>query len=156
MYTFSGNPHPISDAIGASQVYPGNQTVQVKHIYECITKRLEQLAAHQQERVEAWRKPQISIHSELDREIHIDNFASIDEINLPESQSGSAEFTIENLRSVAQTLLQIGQMEKSELENGLNEYLGVTNPEVVRIAMTMVESKYPEVFDLLRQRFAID
>jgi hypothetical protein len=156
MYTFSGNPHPISDAIGASQVYPGNQTVLVRHIYECITKRLEQLAAHQQERVEVWRKPQISIHSELDREIHIDNFVSIDKINLPESQSGSAEFTIENLRSVAQTLLQIGQMEKSELENGLNEYLAVTSPTVVRIAMTMLESKYPEVFDLLRQRFAID
>jgi hypothetical protein len=155
MYTFSGTPHPISDAIRASQVYPGNQTVQVKHIYECITKRLEQLAAHQQERVEAWRKPQIVIQSELDREIHIDNFASIDEIDVSQYRSGSAEFTVENLRSVAQTLLQIGQMEGAELESGLNEYLAVTNPEVARIAMTMLESKYPEVFDLLRQRFAI-
>ena len=154
MYTFSGTPHPISDAIRASQVYPGNQTVQVKYIYECITKRLEQLAAHQQERVEAWRKPQILIQSELNREIHIDDFVSIDEINLPESQSGSAEFTLENLRSVAQTLLQIGQMEEAELEDGLNEYLAMTDPEVARIAMTMVESKYPQVFDLLRQRFA--
>ena len=148
--------HPLSDAIRASQVYPSIHPVNVKHIYECITKRLEQLAAHQQERVEAWRKPQILIQSKLDRAIHIDNFASIDENNLPQSRSGSAEFTVENLRSVAQTLLQIGQMEGAELENGLNEYLGVTNPEVARIAMTMVESKYPEVFDLLRQCFASD
>jgi hypothetical protein len=123
----------------------------VKYIYECVTKRLEQLAAHQQERVEVWRKPQISIQSELDRAIHIDNFASIDKINLPQHQPGSAELTIENIRSVAQTLLQIGQMEKLELEIGLNEYLAVTNPTVVRIAMTMVESKYPLVFERLRR-----
>jgi hypothetical protein len=151
MYTFSGVPHPISEAIGASQVYPGNHIVRVKYIYECVTKRLEQLAAHQQERVEVWRKPQISIQSELDRAIHIDNFASIDKINLPQHQPGSAELTIENIRSVAQTLLQIGQMEKLELEIGLNEYLAVTNPTVVRIAMTMVESKYPLVFERLQR-----
>jgi hypothetical protein len=156
MYTFSGTHNPISGAIQLSQVYPGTQPVEVKHIYECVTKRLEQLATYQQERVEAWQNPQTSIPQQLATEIHVDDFASINIINLPEDQRGSPEFTLENLRSVAQTLLEIGQMDLPELENTLKEYLAVINPTVAQIALEMVESKYPQVFDLLRQRFAID
>lgn len=156
MYTFSGNHDPISGAIQLSQVYPGTQPVEVKHIYECVTKRLEQLAIYQHERVEAWQNPQSSIPQQLAVEIHVDDFASINIINLPEDQRGSPEFTLENLRSVAQTLLEIGQMDLPELENTLKEYLAVINPTVAQIALEMVESKYPQVFDLLRQRFAID
>jgi hypothetical protein len=128
----------------------------VKHIYECITRRLEQVAIDKQVRVRDWQNLQNVVPEELSLAIHIDDFASINIINLPEDQHGSAEFTLENLRSVAQTLLCIGQMELLELESCLNEYLMVTNPEVARIALGMVESKYPQVFDLLRQRFAID
>ena len=123
--------------------------MEVKHIYECVTRRLEQLATHQRERVKEWQNPQTSFPTQLLSAIHIDNFASIDKINLPEHLSGSPEFTVENLRSVAQTLLHIGRMEKLELENVLNDYLTVTNPEVAIIALEMVESKYPQVFKRL-------
>jgi hypothetical protein len=147
-YTFGATDEPISRGIKDSQVYPGTQPVHVKHIYECVSKRLEQLATHQRARVEDWKNLQTSLPHQLAVEIHIDDFASINEINWPEHLSGSPEFSLENLRSVAQTLLQIGQMELPELESCLHEYLAVTNPEVARIAMSMVESKYPQVFVL--------
>jgi hypothetical protein len=121
----------------------------VKHIYECVTKRLEQLATHQRERIEDWQNPQVLIPEQLSSTIHIDDFASIDKINLPEHLSGSPEFGLENLRSVAQTLLHIGQMEILELESCLNEYLAMANPEAARIAMSMVKSSYPQVFERL-------
>jgi hypothetical protein len=145
-YTFGATDDPISGGIKQSQVYPGTQPVHVKHIYECITKRLEQLAIDRQARVQDWQNLQTVIPEELSSAIHIDDFASIEIINLPEGRSGSAEFSLENLRSVAQTLLHIGQMEMPELENTLNEYLAVTNTEVARIALRMVESKYPRIF----------
>ena len=151
MYTFGGTHNPISGAIQLSQVYPGTQPVEVKHIYECVTKRLEQLATYQQERVEAWQNPQTSIPQQLAIEIHVDDFASINIINLPEDQRGSPEFTLENLRSVAQTLLEIGQMDLPELENTLKEYLAVINPTVAQIALEMVESKYPQIFERLQR-----
>jgi hypothetical protein len=146
-YTFGATGDPISGGIGHSQIYPGTQPVHVKHIYECITRRLEQLAIDRQIRVRDWQNLQTPIPEELSSAIHIDDFASIKIINLPEGRSGSAEFSLENLRSVAQTLLHIGQMELPELESCLNEYLAVTNPEVARIALGMVESKYSQVFD---------
>ena len=149
IYTFGTTHDPFSGAIKNSQVYPGTHPVFVKHIYECVTKRLEQLATHQRERIEEWKNPQVLIPEQLSSTIHIDDFASINIINLPEHRSGSPEFSLENLRSVAQTLLHIGQMEMSELESCLNEYLAMTNPEVARIAMSMVESRYPEVFERL-------
>jgi hypothetical protein len=148
-YTFGATGDPISGGIKNSQIYPGTQPVHVKHIYECITKRLEQLAIDRQVRVRDWQNLQTPIPEELLPAIHIDDFASIKIINLPKGRSGSAEFSLENLRSVAQTLLHIGQMEMPELESCLNEYLAVTNPEVARIALGMVESKYPQVFDRL-------
>jgi hypothetical protein len=151
MYTFGGSHDPISGAIQLSQVYPGTQPVEVKHIYECVTKRLEQLATYQQERVEAWQNPQTSISQQLAIEIHVDDFASINIINLPEDQRGSPEFTLENLRSVAQTLLEIGQMDLPELENTLKEYLAVINPTVAQIALEMVESKYLQIFERLQR-----
>jgi hypothetical protein len=149
-YTFGTTHHPISSAIKDSQVYPGTQPVLVKHIYECITRRLEQLAIDRQVRVQEWQNLQTSLPQQLTVEIHIDDFASINKINLPEGRSGSPEFSLENLHSVAQTLLDIGQMEMPELESCLNEYLAVTNPEVATIAMSMVESKYPQVFERLK------
>jgi hypothetical protein len=148
-YTFGATGDPISGGIKNSQIYPGTQPVHVKHIYECITRRLEQLANDKQARVQDWQNLQSSIPEELSLEIHIDDFASIKIINLPEDRRGSAEFSLENLRSVAQTLLCIGQMELPELKICLNEYLTLTNPEVARIAMSMVESKYPQVFGRL-------
>ena len=150
-YSFGATEDPISGGIKNSQIYPGTQPVHVKHIYKCITKRLEQLAIDRQERVQDWQNLQTFIPEELSSAIHIDDFASIEIINLPEGRSGSAEFSLENLRSVAQTLLHIGQMEMPELESCLNEYLVVTNPEVALIAMSMVESKYPQVFDRLNR-----
>jgi hypothetical protein len=141
---------PISGAIKDSQVYPGTQPVWVKHIYECITRRLEQLAIDRQVRVQEWQNLQTSRTQQLAVEIHIDDFASINIINLPEHLSGSPEFSLENLRSVAQTLLDIGQIEMPELESCLNEYLAVINSEVATIAMSMVESKYPQVFERLK------
>jgi hypothetical protein len=148
-YTFEATHDPISGGIKNSQVYPGTHPVQVKHIYECITKRLEQLAIDRTVRVQEWQNLQSPISEELFPTIHMDDFAGIEIINLPEGRSGSAEFSLENLRSVAQTLLHIGQMEMPELKSCLNEYLAVTNPKVARIAMSMVESKYPQVFELI-------
>jgi hypothetical protein len=139
-----------SIGIKDSQVYPGTQPVLVKHIYECITRRLEQLAIDRQVRVQEWQNLQTALPQQLAVEIHIDDFASINKINLPEYLSGSPEFSLENLRSVAQTLLHIGQMEMPELESCLNEYLAVTNPTVAPIAMSMVESKYPQIFERLK------
>uniref|UniRef100_UPI0035946E48 hypothetical protein n=1 Tax=Chamaesiphon sp. TaxID=2814140 RepID=UPI0035946E48 len=104
-----------------------------------------------QVRVRDWQNLQNPVSEELSSTIHIDDFVSIEIINLPEDQRGSPEFSLENLRSVAQTLLHIGQMDLPELEICLNEYLTVTNPEVARIAMSMVESKYPQVFDRLNR-----
>jgi hypothetical protein len=146
-YTFGATHDPISGGIKNSQIYPGTHPVHVKHIYECITKRLEQLAIDRQVRIGDWQNLQNPIPKELFLAIHIDDFASIKTINLPEGRSGSAEFSLENLRSIAQTLLHIGQMEMPELESCLNEYLAVTNPEVAQFAMSMVESKYPQVFE---------
>jgi hypothetical protein len=155
IYTFTATSDPISGGIKNSQVYPGTQPVYVKHIYECLTRRLEQLAIDKVVGIKAWQNLdfaasgnnlQTSIPEELFSAIHIDDFASIEIINLPKDRSGSAEFSLENLRSVAQKLLYIGQMELPELEICLNQYLGVTNPEVARIAMSMIENKYPQVF----------
>ena len=148
-YTFGATSDPISEGIKTSQVYPGTHPVQVKHIYECITRRLEQLAIDKQVRVQDWQNLQNSITEELSLTIHIDDFASIKIINLPEGRSGSAEFSLENLRSVAQTLLHIGQIELLELESCLHEYLTVTNHAVAKVALGMVKSKYPQVFDRL-------
>jgi hypothetical protein len=148
-YTFGATSDPISGGIKTSQVYPGTHPVQVKHIYECITRRLEQLAIDKQVRVQDWQNLQNSITEELSLTIHIDDFASIEIINLPEGRSGSAEFSLENLRSVAQTLLHIGQMELLELESCLHEYLTVTNHAVAKVALGMVKSKYPQVFERL-------
>jgi hypothetical protein len=148
-YTFGATHDPISGGIKNSQIYPGTQPVHVKHIYECITKRLEQLAIDRTVRVQEWQNLKTIPSEELLPAIHIDDFASIKITNLPKGRSGSAEFSLENLRSVAQTLLHIGQMEMPELESCLNEYLAVTNPEVAQIAMSMVESKYSQVFDRL-------
>ena len=148
-YTFGTIQDPLSGGIKNSQVYPGTQPVHVKHIYECITKRLEQLAIDRQLRVQDWHNLQTITPEELSPPIHIDDFASIEIVSLPKHKSGSPEFELENLRSVAQTLLHIGQMEELELENCLNEYLAVTNPEVAQIAISMVESKYPQVFERL-------
>jgi hypothetical protein len=150
-YTFGATGDPISGGIRQSQIYPGTQPVHVKHIYECITRRLEQLAIDRQARVRDWQNLQTPIPEELSSAIHIDDFASIKIINLPEGRSGSADFSLENLRSVAQTLLHIGQMEMPELESCLNQYLTVTNSEVARIAMSMVESKYPQVFEIINR-----
>jgi hypothetical protein len=158
IYTFGTTGDSISGAIKDSQVYPSTQPVYVRHIYECIAKRLEQLANDlssrlrfdRQVRVQEWQNLHTSLSQQLAVEIHIDDFASIDIINLPEHLSGSTEFSLENLRSVAQTLLQIGQMEELELASCLNEYLGVIDSEVARIAMSMVENKYPQVFKRLK------
>jgi hypothetical protein len=150
-YTFGATGDPISGGIKNSQIYPGTQPIHVKHIYECITKRLEQLAIDRTVRVQEWQNLKTVPPEELLLTIHIDNFTSIEIISLPEGRSGSAEFSLENLRSVAQTLLHIGQMEPPELASCLHEYLTVTNLEVARIAMSMVESKYPQVFHRLRQ-----
>jgi hypothetical protein len=151
MYTFSGTRTPISDAIKSSQIYPGTQPVEVKHIYDCVSKRLEQLATYQSVRLETWQNPQVLTPQQLAVKIHIDNFASINTINLPKHLRGSPEFTLENLRSVAQTLLEIGQMESIDLESTLNDYFAVINPEVAQIALEMVESKYPQVFERLKR-----
>ncbi len=148
-YTFGATGDPISGGIKNSQIYPGTQLVHVKHIYECITRRLEQLAIDRQVRVQDWKNLHTPILEELLTTIHIDDFASIEIINLPEGQSGSAELSLENLRSVAQTLLDIGQMEILELESCLHQYLAVTNLVVAKVALGMVSSKYPQVFGRL-------
>ena len=44
-------------------------------------------------------------------------------------------------------------MEMPELEICLHEYLAVTNPAVAKVALGMVNSKYPQVFDRLDPRF---
>jgi hypothetical protein len=149
IYTFGTTHNSLSDAIKHSQVYPGTHRVQVQHIYECVTKRLEQLATHQREQIEDWQNPQTLVSEHLSSVIHIDDFASINIINWPEHQSGSPEFSLENLQSVAQTLLQIGQMEELERDSALNDYLAVTNQAVVSIVMSMLKSKYPQVFKVI-------
>ena len=52
---------------------------------------------------------------------------------------------VANVRSVAETLLAIGQMEPIDFEIGLEEYLSVTNLEIARLAIEMVRSKYPTI-----------
>uniref|UniRef100_UPI0035932846 plasmid replication protein, CyRepA1 family n=1 Tax=Chamaesiphon sp. TaxID=2814140 RepID=UPI0035932846 len=92
-YTFGTIQDPLSKGIKNSQVYPGTQPVHVKHIYECITKRLEQLAIDKQVRVRDWQNLQNPVSEELSSTIHIDDFVSIEIINLPEDQRGSPEFS---------------------------------------------------------------
>jgi hypothetical protein len=152
-YTFGATGDPISGGIKNSQIYPGTQPIYVKHVYECITRRLEQLAIDKQVRVRDWQNLQTLISDELSSAIHIDDFASIKVINLPKGRSGSAEFSLENLRSVAQTLLHIGQMKADELKTTLDEYLSAIEAEVIRVALQLVERKYFRIFDRLRQHF---
>jgi hypothetical protein len=118
-YTFGATCDPISGGIKSSQIYPGTHPVQVKHIYECITKRLEQLAIDRQVRVGDWQNLQNPIPEELSSAIHINDFANIKIINWSESISGSAKFSLENLQFVAQTLLHIDRVVILELENYL-------------------------------------
>jgi hypothetical protein len=162
IYTFSTTREPISQGIkNTPTVYPGTQPVHVQHIYECVTRRLEQLATYQGERVSEWQNghnPLPPPFSSAPREglggvtgaIHIDDFASINYIKLPQNLCGSPEFSLPNLRSVAQSLLQIGQMNERSFRVTLDGYLGVVNPEVIQVALSMVGSKYPQVFERLR------
>ena len=146
VYRFSGMesaPDPISGAIAGSQLYPGTHPVQVQHIYECLSKRLERLAVHQHDRIHEWKESKTLLQKELAPTIHIDNFATILEINVLNHQCGLSEFMAENIRSVAETLLAIGQMEPIDFELGLEEYLSVTNLEVARLALELVRLKYP-------------
>jgi hypothetical protein len=142
---------PISGGIKNSQIYPGTHPIHVKHIYECITKRLEQLAIDRTVRVQEWQNLKTILPEELFPAIHIDDFASIEIINLPEGRSGSPEFTPKNIRSVAQSLLAIGQMMADELKTTLDEYLSAIGREVIRVALQLVEHKYFKIFDRLIQ-----
>jgi|GEM_PF-4117496 len=148
VYRFSGIPYapdPISGAIADSRVYPGTHPVQVQHIYECLSKRLERLGVHQRTQIDAWKEAKILTQSELAPAIHIDDFASILEINGQNDRCGSPKFMVANVRSVAEALLAIGQMEPIDFELGLEEYLSVTDLEVARLAIEMVRSKYPTI-----------
>ncbi len=150
MYTFSGTYSPISDAIKNTQIEPGTTPVNLLHIHECVSKRLEQLATYQRERITEWKNSHTVPLIGLEAQIHIDDFASISKINLPVELCGSPEFSLENLQTVAQSLLDIGQMEVEQMEIALGEYSAAVGADVVFLAAQMVQSKYPQVFERLK------
>jgi hypothetical protein len=151
IYMFGGTPQPISDAIKNTTTCPGIHPVNLKHIYDCITKRLEQLSINQTARIEEWKNARIPILEEFTLPIQVDDFASISKINLPDHLRGSADFSLENIRSVAQSLLHAGQLSLSELKNEVTDYVALMNSEVVQIAAQMVKTKYPHVFRRLKE-----
>jgi hypothetical protein len=150
-YKFDKTAHPLSQGIkNTPTVYPGSQPVHVQHIYECVTRRLEQLATHQRARVSEWQNGYNPQPVNFSQAIHIEDFASINYIDLPSHLCGSPEFGLKNLRSVAQRLLEIGQKDEREFKVILDGYLEVVNPEVIQVALDMVGSKYPQVFERLK------
>ncbi len=150
IYSFGNATQPLSTAINNSQIYPGTHPVQLQHVYQCITKRLTELAAHQQERVNEWQAPLIENSQQLDPAIHLENVASNDENKLPQEQCGSVEFSRENIESVIQTLIAIGQMDDRELKIALDEYLSVSNLAVVRVALELLRERCPQICARLR------
>jgi hypothetical protein len=149
-YTFSGIQMPISDAIKDTHITPGTTPVNLQHIYDCVAKRLDESAIRQQERIQEWKDSQTIKRIGLEAPIHIDDFASISKINLPDGICGSPEFTLENLRDVASCLLHIGQLEEVEMNTEFERCMSSSDMQVLQIAAQMVESKYPQVFERLK------
>jgi hypothetical protein len=155
VYSFGNAPDLLSGAIDSTRLYPNTQPVLVSHIYECITRRLEQLAIDRQERVELWQSGQNSLQKHVLLSIHIDNSTDNDTSHLLESRSGSAEFSPENIRSVAQTLLEIGLMGGDEFEIAFDEYLGAIDLAVVEIALRLLGREHVAIFKRLVGRLDV-
>jgi hypothetical protein len=72
VYTFSDAPNPISDAIRDTHVRPTNKSVNFNEVYECIKKRMNDVAIRQVERIKVWRNEQ----PKLDLSIPTDDSAN--------------------------------------------------------------------------------
>jgi delta-aminolevulinic acid dehydratase/porphobilinogen synthase len=120
-----------------------------------VTKRLEQLATYQQERVEMWQNEQNLLTEQLLLPIHIGNSTDNDIFHLLESQSGSAESSQENLQSVIQTLLEIGRMGVDEFEIAFDEYLSAIDRAVVEVALRLLGREDLMIFERLVQRLEL-
>jgi hypothetical protein len=129
--------------------------VLVSHVYECVTKRLEQLATYQRERVEVWQNEQKLVQEQLLLPIHIENSTDNDILHLLVSRPGSAEFSPENIQSVAQTLLEIERMRGEEFEIACDEYLGAIDLAVVEVALALLGSEHWEIFERLVGRLGL-
>jgi hypothetical protein len=92
-YTFSEAPSMISDAIRNTNVCPTNQSVNFAHIYECVEKRLKELAIRQQERIQEWQEAKAKGENPP---IPIDDLADIVRTEYTEDLLGAPE--LENKR----------------------------------------------------------
>jgi hypothetical protein len=85
-YTFSEAPSAISDAIRDTNVCPTNKEVNFAHIYDCVEKRLKELATRQQERIQEWKEAKTNGENPP---IPIDDLADIVQTAYPDDLLGS-------------------------------------------------------------------
>ncbi|WP_373538865.1 plasmid replication protein, CyRepA1 family [Chamaesiphon sp.] len=145
--------HPISTAIANTQVYPTDRSIELKHIYECVSIRLTGLAERQATQIIDWQAERIRLQSELYAPIQVDPFADIDKINLSRRQCGSSIFSLENIKSVAQSLYYIAKMPVLELQQAWGEYRAVIDADVIEVGLDLLRDKYSMLFDRLKLTF---
>jgi hypothetical protein len=88
VYTFTDADSPISNAIKNTHVRPTNQPVNLAHIYECVEKRLKELAIRQQERIQEWQEAKAKGESPP---IPIEDLANIVQIEYPDDLLGASD-----------------------------------------------------------------
>jgi hypothetical protein len=88
IYTFTDADSPISNAIRDTHVRPTNQPVNFAHIYECVEKRLKELAIRQQERIQEWQEAKAKGESPP---IPIEDLADIVQIEYPDDLLGTSD-----------------------------------------------------------------
>jgi hypothetical protein len=97
VYTFTDADSRISDAIKNTHVRPTNKPVKFADIYECVEKRLKELAARQQERIQEWQEAKANSEKPP---IPIEDLADIVQIEYPDdlistTDTSSKRLTIE-------------------------------------------------------------
>ncbi len=155
-YTYTDEHLPISDAIKKSNIYPGTHEIVVKDIYDCIVTRMTNLNKYQLQMLEDWKNSRIPTIAEIHQGKITDNFNnSVLNIELPARAIGNLEFSIENLRSLAETLLETAQLKVAEIKEVFDSYLTTIDAMVIQFAGEILKIKYPEMFNRIEPYFEI-
>jgi hypothetical protein len=93
-YTFSDASSPISDAIRDTHVCPTNKEVRFADIYECIEKRMKELATRQRERIQEWQEAKANGENPP---ILVDDLADIVQIEYPDDLLGTTDMNSKRL-----------------------------------------------------------
>lgn len=144
---FAPNPgqkdmYPVSTAIANTQIYADGNLIDLADIYQCVSARLTALSQLQMDKIIAWQANRIQLQSELYAPIQIDAFADVDKINPPCDRSGSPLFSLDNVKSVAQSLFCIAKLPMTELKAAWTEYKSVIDPQVIKAGLELLKGKY--------------